>query len=70
MTHPVVLDPPDISLLQTGTALDAFTDALYPAIVLVVLSTAAVGIFTGLVFFAAIVLMSAFLLPLLSPRCS
>ena len=62
LTHPVVLGPPDVSLLETSTALEAFTDALYPAVVLVVLSTAVVGIFTGLAFFAAIVLVSVLLI--------
>ena len=56
IVHPVALQSP-AGILRTGNALDAFTDALYSAIVLVVLSTAAVGLFTGLTIFAAIVLV-------------
>ena len=57
LAHPVPFDAQPAGIGLSGEGLQSFTDALYPSIVLLVLATAAVGIFTGLTVFAALVLM-------------
>ena len=57
LTRPVPLETGPLTLLENAASLDAFVSALYSAIVVSILSTAVVGIFTGMAFVAFIVLL-------------